>query len=128
MLDREIIHCLAEITGFTVEALPAVLHYDEADGSELQIHIEADQELITLWCGQPCPTDAPMAEILLRVNAAWRDPSASWLYFDPHRQRPILVSALPRARTDSECFNNQAPLFFSACARMHDLLTQPQRL
>ncbi|MDF9618783.1 hypothetical protein P5705_14115 [Pseudomonas entomophila] len=124
MLDNEIIHCLAEITGLTTPSLPAVLHYREASGPELEIHIEADHQLITLWCKLACPVGVPVAETLLRVNCAWRDPSASWLYYDADRGTPILVSALPRADTYPERFRAQAPLFFSACSTLQDVLAR----
>ncbi|MCG8291442.1 type III secretion system chaperone [Pseudomonas entomophila] len=124
MHDSEIIQCLTDMTGFTVEKLPAELEYRATDGPLLKIYIEADPELISLWCMLPTPVNVPLAETLLRINCTWRDPSCSWLYHDPEHGSPILVCALPQEETSAREFLASAPLFFKACSSMHDTLSR----
>ncbi|MNJ15537.1 hypothetical protein D3C77_97860 [compost metagenome] len=127
MLPAEIIQCLSEVTGLTVAELPAVLHYGNAAEPAHEIHIESDQELITLWCALPCPEGVAIGETLLRINSGWRDPSASWLYYDPRRHAPVLISTFTRSMTSPAQFCTSAELFFKACDTMRTLLADRVR-
>lgn len=127
MLPGDITQCLSDITGFTVAELPAVLHYGNADEPVHEIHIDSDQELITFWCALPCPEGVDVGETVVRINNGWHDSSASWLYYDPHRRAPVLISTLSHSVTAPAQFCVSAEFFFKACDTMRALLADVVR-